>query len=183
VRWLDELKRMTKPEWRTEWGFKRRLESDAEVVLGEVGLGPGQRVLDYGCGSGTFALPAARIVGEKGKVYALDISSKALARVKAKAAREGLGNVETLLSGRAEIVSFLESGTVDVVLLYDVLHLIEDRESLLRELHKILKADGFLSVYPMHLERDEMMGLAGRENLFTLRDQYKGILNFVKASV
>lgn len=180
--WLAELKRMKQPGWWAEWGFKRRLERDAEAVLRAVGIRSGQRVLDYGCGSGTFAIPAARIVGEKGKVYALDVSGRALVRVKDRAARKGLANIETILSDETEVASLLGHGSVDVVLLYDVLHLVEDKEPLLGELHEILVADGFLSIYPMHLEDEEVLKLAERNKLFILRDQYRRILNLIKTS-
>lgn len=42
------------------------------VALKEAGVGPGMRVLDYGCGPGSFYLAAALIVGDRGMVYALD---------------------------------------------------------------------------------------------------------------
>ena len=181
--WLEELKRMAHPAFWNEWSLKRRLEQNTEAVLRTVGLGSGQRVLDYGCGSGAFAIPAARIVGEEGKVYALDISSKALAKVKDRAAREGLGNIEALLSEGKGVPGLLEGESFDVVLLYDVLHLIEDKTSLLRELHKMLEAQGFLSVDPMHLREEEIIELTGRDNLFILRDQHERILNFVKRNI
>ncbi len=166
-----------------EMSFKVWLGRHAEAALREVGLAPGQRVLDYGCGSGTFTIPAARIVGAKGKVYALDISKRALTEVKDKAAKEGLYNIETFLSDETKVASLLEDDSVDAVILYDVLHSVEGKQLLLRELHRILDDEGFLSVYPMHLEKEEVLKLAGRDNSFILRDQYQRILNFIKTNV
>ena len=48
---------------------------------------------DLGCGEGFFALPAARIVGERGRVYALDINTESIAHLKASAESEGLDNI------------------------------------------------------------------------------------------
>ncbi|MCK4972036.1 MAG: methyltransferase domain-containing protein, partial [Candidatus Heimdallarchaeota archaeon] len=56
-----------------------------EKVVEEIGIQPGNVVLDYGCGLGSFSIPAAKIVGEKGKVYALDIHPLAIKRTKKKA--------------------------------------------------------------------------------------------------
>jgi len=46
--------------------------------------------MDIGCGDGFFVLPAARLVGEEGKVYGLDIDREVIDRLKEEAAREGL---------------------------------------------------------------------------------------------
>ncbi|KYH37203.1 MAG: methylase involved in ubiquinone/menaquinone biosynthesis, partial [Candidatus Bathyarchaeota archaeon B24] len=65
--------------------FKRWLDRNAQEFLAEVGVGAGKVVLDFGCGSGTYTIPAARLVGDEGKVYALDVRKKALDEVEAKA--------------------------------------------------------------------------------------------------
>ena len=54
------------------------LEPGVLQLLKDVGIKAGQVVLDFGCGSGTYTVPAARTVGDKGKVYALDKDSKVL---------------------------------------------------------------------------------------------------------
>jgi tRNA A58 N-methylase Trm61 len=54
--------------------FKSWLDSKASKVLSEVGIEKGQRVLDFGCGSGIFSISSARLVGEKGTVYSMDVS-------------------------------------------------------------------------------------------------------------
>ena len=52
---------------------RREKRHDLRALLVRAGLSQGQAVLDYGCGIGSYALPAARIVGAEGKVHALDI--------------------------------------------------------------------------------------------------------------
>lgn len=65
---------------------------DPDAVLRLLGLHSAcQHVVDVGCGYGTFALPAARIV--PGTVYAFDIKPAMVQRTAARAAAEGLGNV------------------------------------------------------------------------------------------
>ena len=51
-------------------------------ILNTAGLKKGQQVLEVGCGPGFFTIPASRIVGEEGHVYAVDINPLAVARVK-----------------------------------------------------------------------------------------------------
>ncbi len=53
-------------------------------ILEELDIGQGQAVLDFGCGPGSFTIPTARIVGETGKVYALDIHPLAIKTVEKK---------------------------------------------------------------------------------------------------
>ena len=164
---------MKKVEWN-EW-----LRGHIKEVLTEIGIGESQRVLDFGCGSGAYAIPAAKLVGEKGKVYALDKDAGALETLKESIRKESLGNVETILSSDLKIS--LEVELADVVLLYDVIHLIEDRATLFAEIYRILKPDGVVSIYPMHVKKAEILRQM-REGHFLLKaEKYGGtILNFGK---
>ena len=65
--------------------------------LTEAGVKRAQRVLEVGCGPGFFTIPAAKIVGEAGYVYAVDINPAAVKHVNRKIIREGLKNVESSL--------------------------------------------------------------------------------------
>jgi ubiquinone/menaquinone biosynthesis C-methylase UbiE len=137
--------------------------SPRRAILEEAGIGPGMRVLDYGCGPGSYVLPAAQIVGEAGKVYALDIHPLAITTVRKLSARKGLANVVTILS---DCNTGLADREVDVVLLYDVLHDISNPEPLLRELHRVLKPDGVLSVSDHHLKEQRSLALITEQGLF-----------------
>jgi len=57
---------------------KKWLQKHAEIFLAEIGIRKGQIVLDFGCNEGNYTIPAARIIGEKGKVYAIDKEGKSL---------------------------------------------------------------------------------------------------------
>jgi len=61
-----------------------------EVVLRDFGVHQGQTVLDFGCGEGTYTIPAARIVGKHGTVYALDQAESRLDTLRAKAKSAGI---------------------------------------------------------------------------------------------
>jgi len=116
---------------------------DLSKQLQKSGVREGQTVLDFGCGSGNFTIAAARIVGEKGKVYTQDIHPLAIEAVKKKVAKEKLSNVTTILS---DMDTGLPDQSVDVVLLYRTFYLVKDKQGLLDELHRVIKPGGILSV-------------------------------------
>ena len=76
----------------------RDLFSPRETILMETGIKPGDYVLDYGCGPGGYVAPASKLLGEAGRVYALDINPLAVKRVQKIALKEQLANVETICS-------------------------------------------------------------------------------------
>jgi ubiquinone/menaquinone biosynthesis C-methylase UbiE len=127
------------------------LEEDGVEFLRRIGIKKGQAVLDFGCGSGNYTIPVAKIVREEGTVYALDKNRRALDELRRKAEAEGLTDIKRMeTSGQLKID--LEEESIDVVLLYDVLHhyyfpRAEDRGRILHEVHKVLKPNGFVSFY------------------------------------
>lgn len=132
------------------------IEESGESILKYIGIKRGQKVLDFGCGSGNYTIPAARVIGEQALVYALDEDKETLDQLMSKAKSIGLKNITRVdASGKSRIR--LDNESVDVVLLYDVLHYYyfpeeEDRRQLLYEVYRVLKPNGFLSLYPTHLE-------------------------------
>jgi ubiquinone/menaquinone biosynthesis C-methylase UbiE len=152
-----------------------RSERRALELLRDLGVKQGQVVLDFGCGTGTYAVPAARIVG-KGKVYALDKNKGALDELMHKAELAGVGNLERKdTNGEKEIA--LPDGSVDTVLLFDVLHSYyfprtADRGKLLEEVRRICKKGARVLVYPKHMESSarEEIEMAG----FRLEREYSG---------
>ena len=140
------------------------LDKNQSKVLFDVGVRAGQVVLDFGCGSGVYAIPAAKLVGDKGRVYALDINSEFLDKVEQMAKEEGLTNIVRIDASMVMEIP-LKNKTVDVMLLIDVLHLIKDRETLFKEAYRILKRGGLIVVYPMHVTEKEVEDLAASRNL------------------
>jgi ubiquinone/menaquinone biosynthesis C-methylase UbiE len=133
------------------------LNGSCHGFLRKAGVAEGQRVLDFGCGSGNYTLPAARIVGRRGVVYALDKDSNALDRLMANAESEDLFNIRRVDAADKGPIP-LRSESVDGILLYDVLHGgyfpdERDRRSTLRELRRVLRKGGWVSFYPTHLKQ------------------------------
>ena len=146
-------------------------------ILNEARLKAGFTVLDYGCGPGGFSLAAAELVGEKGKVYALDINPLAVARVKRDAARKNLYNIAAVLSDGE---TGLEDQSVDLVLLYDVFHELHDADSILRELHRVMRSTAVLSVNDHHMGDDEIVAGLTESLLFELSETNKKTYTFAK---
>lgn len=150
------------------WLRMREWFRDPGAELAQAGLREGQVVLDYGCGIGSYALPAARLVGKTGKVYALDIHPLAVQAVERRARKERAANIQGICSDRD---TGLLDGSVDLVLLYDVLHAVPDKGALLAELHRVLKADGKLLVKPDHLAEESFVPFMAATGLFSLESR------------
>jgi ubiquinone/menaquinone biosynthesis C-methylase UbiE len=153
------------------------LESRAIEVLERIGIRRGQAVLDFGCGCGTYTIPAAKIVGAKGRVYALDKDKEALDALMQKAVSADLENIERMETSGEEIE--LTDESVDVVLLFDVFHSFyfpqaSDRRRLLVEIYRIMKPTAFISVWPKHMESEA--GDEIRNAGFHLKKEHSGTL-------
>jgi ubiquinone/menaquinone biosynthesis C-methylase UbiE len=146
----------------------RDLLQDPRRILEMAQLKKGMRVADYGCGPGSFTIPAAQVVGDAGKVYAIDIHPLAISSVRQRASRKGLGNVEAILV-RAYNTG-IEASSIDRVLLIDTIHRIEDPDALFRELRRILKPDGLLFMHKGHMSMSEQRDLVERSGLFEVRE-------------
>jgi ubiquinone/menaquinone biosynthesis C-methylase UbiE len=100
-------------------------------------------VADFGCGYGTFTVPAARIIS--GKIYAFDIEPEMIKAIERKAKALNLGNVEAILRDFVSEGSGLKDASVDYVFLFNVLH-VEKPEQLLKESYRILKFGGKVGI-------------------------------------
>ena len=157
----------------------RHLVKPRKNVLKDAGIKPGSHVLDFGCGPGGYILPLAKIIGKSGQIYALDISPHSIESVKALVARKGLTNVETIISGGA---TGLPDSSLDVVLLYDILHDLSNPPEILAELHRVLKPGGILSISDHHLKDDDITSRVIEPGLFRLSSREEKVYNFSKVT-
>jgi ubiquinone/menaquinone biosynthesis C-methylase UbiE len=155
----------------------RDLVSPRDQVLEEVNIEPGFRVLDYGCGPGGYIAGTAKRVGQSGKVYALDIQPLALQRVQDIARKKQLTNVATILS---DCKTGLPDNSVDVVLLYDIFHMLSKPQAVLAELHRVLKEGGTLSLNDHHMDEDDIIAGVTNGRLFELVREGKHNYSFSK---
>jgi ubiquinone/menaquinone biosynthesis C-methylase UbiE len=121
---------------------ERRVWQDPETIFSSIGLEEGMFFVDVGCGGGYFALPAARIVGPGGKVYAVDINADAVANLNEQAKIEGLTNLSAEVK-EAEAVIACE-GCADIVFFGINLHDFADPEKVIQNAKTMLKPSGRL---------------------------------------
>ena len=146
-------------------------------ILEEVGIKAGFHVLDYGCGPGSYIIPLAELVGESGKVYALDIHPLAIQKVQDITSKKQLANVEIILS---DCQTGLPDNSLDVVLLYDIFHHLSDPDVVLKELYRVLKLDGILSFGDHHMKENEIVTEVTNSGLFRLSGKGQRTYTFLK---
>jgi ubiquinone/menaquinone biosynthesis C-methylase UbiE len=111
--------------------------------LERAGLKPGLKVLEVGCGPGFFTIPAAKIVGEEGFVYAVDVHPLAIERVKEKIERGGIKNVKPMCVNASD--TGLPAQSIDLAFLFGLQYIAGGLENVITELNRILKEGGMLS--------------------------------------
>lgn len=112
-------------------------------LLNTAGLKKDQRVIEVGCGPGFFTIPAAKIVGNEGHVYAIDIHPRAIERVKEKIKKTALKNITAMCIDAS--TTGLTGESVDLSFLFGIRYFAGGLENVIAELHRVLKAGGILS--------------------------------------
>lgn len=127
----------------------REIYTERANLAALVGPLPGAAVADVGAGSGFMTAEFARLVGEDGKVYAVDINPKMMERLMDVARAAGVGErVEPVLS--QEDSAELPENSVDVVFICDTYHHFEYPQSMLGSIHRAMKPNGQLIVVEFH---------------------------------
>lgn len=116
---------------------------DPASVVNQLPIKPGDKVADFGCGSGYFSFEFAKQVGSEGTVHALDVLPSALEAVGSRAKSLGLSNIVTKrVNLENENGSTLEGKSVDWVVLKDMLFQNQKKDVILREVARVLKSEG-----------------------------------------
>ena len=134
------------------------LRSTGPRVLRRIGVKPGQVVADLGCRWGHYARAAAQIVGEGGRVYAVDRDEESLQGLRDHIGEHGVTNVVPVQADMCIDALPIPPESVDVVLLFDVLHGVffparEQRRALLQRVRQWIAPHGVLAVYPTHVRQ------------------------------
>lgn len=137
----------------------------------------GDIILDYGCGSGSYTIIGAEEIGPKGKIFAADIHPLALIKVRKRAGKGGHTNIETI---QTECATGLDDESIDVVICFDVIHAILDKNDILKEFHRVLKPKSTLSFDNHHMKEDEIIDFITSEELFKLSEKNDKQYNFIK---
>lgn len=128
-----------------------------QPILDRVGIQPGEYILELGPGPGAFTLDAARILGETGRLIAVDIQPAMIAQLEQHVRKTGLTNVETHVASAYALP--LDDASVDRAFLVTVLPEIPDPARALAELRRVLKLGGVLSVTEEFLDPDYLFAV------------------------
>lgn len=138
----------TGAEWLTR--ESRQREEDCRQLLHALGVQPGQTVCDLGCGNGFYSLPLARLVGQTGKVYAVDIQPEMLAMLKRRAKQSKIGNIVAV---RGTVTDpRLPRGKFDLILMVDVYHELSHPEEMMRQVRAALRPGGRIALAEFRAE-------------------------------
>ena len=135
-------------------GYRRKIQPPSQLIV-RSGIKKGMQVLDLGCGSGAFTTFIARAVGEKGKVFALDIQADMLKQLERKLSKPENNDIKNikLIEGNAYELPF-DNNSLDLVNMVTVLQEIPDRNRALQEVKRVLKPGGLFAVTELFPDPD-----------------------------
>jgi ubiquinone/menaquinone biosynthesis C-methylase UbiE len=111
----------------------------------------GQTVIDWGCGTGRYLKSASWLVGENGKVYAVDIHELAVESAKRIIKKENLHNVYPKQTDGRRVD--IPDGSADLILAFDMFHMVSDPKNFLKMLSLLVKPGGMLILEDGHQPR------------------------------
>lgn len=115
-----------------------------EQTLISLGLQEGDIMADIGCGIGYFSIPASKIVGKNGKIFAMDISSEMLDDIEMKINKNNILNIETVLTDENDLK--IEDKKVTFAFISLVLHEANNKENFLAEINRIISPKGKIAI-------------------------------------
>jgi cyclopropane fatty-acyl-phospholipid synthase-like methyltransferase len=128
----------TGAEWLTR--DNREQEERCSLMLANLGVKRGMAICDMGCGNGFYTLQMAKMTGEEGHVYAVDIQPEMLKLLNQRADAQGIRNVSPILGTFTD--PRLPKGKIDLILLVDVYHEFSHPEQMLAAMREALSPTG-----------------------------------------
>jgi len=154
--------------------FRYRFFDPMKILQG-ADIQTGQTVLEVGCGTGYYTVPAAQLIGDQGCLLAMDVLPVAVERVSKKVQTACLNNVR-VVKGDA-MNTELDTESMDVVILFGVIPApMLPLNRLLPEMYRVLKTGGTLAVWPPipgWLPKSIL-----RSGLYTYSYKQNGVYNF-----
>ena len=129
----------------------RRLHHKPERMFADY-LIPGMKAMDIGCGMGIFSIGMARLLGDDGEVIAVDVQQKMLDVLRKRAHRAGVAR--RIRTHRCEFDTLNLTEQVDFILAFWMVHEVDDKDRLFREIRGCLKPGGkcFLAEPTFHVK-------------------------------
>lgn len=114
-----------------------------KTVVNKLNIQPGMTVADFGAGNGDYAIATAQMVGQQGRVYAVDIREKMVNRVKGKAKEKDIENLDVIWGDLEELEgSRLDADVADRIIVANILFQLKNKEVFMQELSRVLKKNG-----------------------------------------
>ena len=154
----------------------RRWLMNPVKTLHGAGILPGQTVLEVGCGTGFFTIPAAKLIGDEGRLVAMDALSDYIKKVSKKVQSADLKNVSVIK--RDALDTRLEAASIDTALLFGVIPFPAlPLNRLLPEMHRVLKPEGRLAVWLFPVSGWVPNSIL-RSGLFKYINKQNGVYNY-----
>lgn len=153
---MDRFQNTRQPDW--DWWSK--LWPHPRQILEQLGIEADDSLADIGSGNGYFTLPAAEVVAPA-PVYAVDIDADLLAELSETAAEGGHSNIQCITGDVRELDSLLPE-PVDVVLIANTFHGIEEPAMFAQQAYQALTADGRLIIVNWHDRPKDETPIAGK---------------------
>ena len=134
--------------------IRRRIQPPDRTAVRH-GIVPGMRVLEVGPGNGTYTMAAARRVGEKGRLVTVDIEPRNIERVRARAAEEGVPNIDARVANIYALP--FDDESFDLVYMIAVMGEIPEPQRALNEFQRVLLPNGRLVFSELLLDPDYQM--------------------------
>jgi ubiquinone/menaquinone biosynthesis C-methylase UbiE len=133
---------------------EREKEEHCSKLLPALKLKPGETVADIGAGSGFYTFPLSKVVGPKGRVFAVDIQPEMLKIIRARMRKWDIKNIQPVLGKIAD--PKLKPASIDLILMVDVYHEFSHPYEMTVELVKALKPKGRLVFVEYRLEDEKV---------------------------
>ncbi|MFW6152682.1 MAG: class I SAM-dependent methyltransferase [Verrucomicrobiota bacterium] len=126
---------------------KQWFAEDGQMFIEQLGVSPGHKILDFGCGVGSVTVPAASVVGPEGTVFALDVKQGQLDTIRRKiSGSEEEARVRLIKTPGGPEFPGVDDRALDAVFVFDVLQHLQDWQGLFRECGRTLKESGRLHI-------------------------------------
>lgn len=120
---------------------------DPDKILNQLNVQEEMTIADFGCGTGYFTFPTAKMVGEGGIVYAVDIQKGMLSAIESKMGLLGIRNVKSVWANLEVLGSTkIEKESCDIVLLVKILFQSKEHKEIFEEAKRVLKPNGMLLI-------------------------------------
>lgn len=114
-----------------------------ETTVKSLGILPGMRVADFGCGSGHWVLVLAHAVGPGGKIFAIDIQTNVLEALQSRVQTAHLTTIETICTNLEKPHSTaLKDLSLDAVLISNMLFQAHEKTNVVMEAARVVKPGG-----------------------------------------